>query len=382
MDFHLSDEQRDIVKAARDFARGEFPGRAREFDQEETFDQDLWRQACELGFVGVFLPEEYGGGGYGFFEHSLICEEFWRVDPGIGQAILSCTFGSEALLFFGSPKQKQRYLPPLVQGRAVIAAAITEADAGSDPSAAATMAELRGEEWVVNGSKMFITNGTLADYVLIFCLTDPDNPSRHRRHSMLIAETDRPGYEATKIRGKLGIRASDTAEVSFRNLRLPKENLVGRRGEGFRQLMSFFNWTRLHICAQGVGVAQGALDLTVRHVKNRRQFGQPLASFQAVQFTVAEMATRIEAARALYHKAAWLADQGQVEPKLIAAAKYLAGGTAVWVTGEAVQLHGGYGFIDEYDVQRFYRDAKIVEIYEGTREMEKLIVARNVLGPW
>ncbi len=380
MDFTLNKEQQDIIKAAREFALGEFPDVAQEFDRNESFDLNIWKKACELGFVGVFIDEKYDGAGYGFLEHCLINEEFWAVDPGMGQAILSTTFGSEILGLFGSQEQKESVLPQLVSGQAIMGTAITEPDAGSDVTGATTSAVREGDEWVINGSKMFATNGNLAKYIVVFCLTDPENPSRHARHSFILVPTDTPGYESTKIYGKLGIRASDTAELSFNNVRVPVENLVGREGEGFHELMAFFNRTRLHICAQAVGLARAALDESVRHTKQRRQFGATLASFQVTQFKIAEMATHIRAARNLYYEAAWSVDQGKIDHGLIAMAKWFSAEMAVRCSDEALQMHGGYGFIDEYKVQRLYRDAKILELYEGTKEMEKTIVSRSVLG--
>jgi len=380
MDFTLSREQQDIQRAAREFALGEFPDRAQEFDRSETFDLDIWRKAAELGFVGVFIPEEYGGAGLGFFEHSLITEEFWAVDAGMGNAVLTATFGAELLMLFGTEEQKQTYLPPLVGGEAITGTAITEPDAGSDVTGARTTAVLEDDEWVINGSKMFITNGTIADFLLVFCNTDPDNPDRHARHSFIVVETNRPGYEANKLHGKLGIRANDTAEVAFNNVRVPAGNLVGEEGKGFKELMGFFNLTRLHVSAMGVGIARAALEESINHIRKRHQFGVPLASFQVNQFKVAEMATRIRAARNLYYEAAWLADHGRIDHGLIAMAKWFCGETGVRAADEALQMHGGYGYIDEYKVQRIYRDAKIVEIYEGAKEVEKTIVAKTLLG--
>jgi alkylation response protein AidB-like acyl-CoA dehydrogenase len=380
VDFTLNEEQKDIVSAAREFALGEFPERALEFDREETFDLNLWKKACELGFVGVFIDEAYEGAGYGFFEHCLITEEFWAVDPGIGQAILSTTFGSELLGLFGSESQKREVLPQLVAGEAIMGTAITEPDAGSDVTQAATTAVTDGEEWVINGSKMFATNGNLAKYMLIFCQTDPENPSRHNRHSFFLVPTDTAGFNATKIRGKLGIRASDTAEISFNNVRVPLENLVGERGEGFRQLMAFFNRTRLHIAAQAVGLARAALEESVRHTRGRVQFGSAIADFQGTRFKIAEMATKIRASRNLYYEAAWAVDRGKIDHGLIAMAKWFSAQMAIYCADEALQMHGGYGYIDEYKVQRLYRDAKILEIYEGTKEAEKIIVANTILG--
>ncbi|MBN1105830.1 MAG: acyl-CoA/acyl-ACP dehydrogenase [Deltaproteobacteria bacterium] len=380
MDFELTKEQKDIQKAAREFALGEFPEKAQEFDRNETFDPAIRKKACDLGFVGVFIDEAYGGAGLGFFEHCLITEEFWAVDAGMANAVITSTFGAELLQLFATEEQKKRYLPPLVAGEAVIGTAITEPDAGSDVTMAGTTAVKEGEEYIINGSKMFITNGTIANYLNVFCLTDPDNPERHRRHSFFVVETDRPGYEANKLHGKLGIRANDTAEVSFSNVRVPASNLVGTLGHGFKELMAFFNLTRLHICAMAVGIARAALEESIRHTKKRVQFGVPLASFQVNQFKVAEMATMIRAARNLYYEAAWLTDRGKMDHALTAMAKWFSGQMAVHCADEALQMHGGYGYIDEYKVQRIYRDAKIVEIYEGTKEVEKLIVARSLLG--
>jgi len=380
MDFTLSKEQRDIQKAAREFAMGEFPDRAQEFDRNETFDLDIWRKACDLGFVGVFIPEEYGGAGLGFFEHCLITEEFWAVDAGMANAVLTATFGAELLGLAGSEEQKRVWLPPLVGGKAIMGTAITEPDAGSDVTGARTSAVKDGNEWVINGSKMFITNGDIADYLLVFCATDPENPDRHRRHSFIMVETDRPGYEANKIHGKLGIRANDTAEVAFTNVRVPADNLVGNEGDGFKDLMGFFNLTRLHVAAMGVGIARAALEESITHIKKRHQFGVALSSFQVNRFKIAEMATRIRAARSLYYEAAWMADQGRMDHGLIAMAKWFCGQVGVMCADEALQMHGGYGYIDEYKVQRIYRDAKIVEIYEGAKEVEKTIVANTILG--
>jgi len=380
MDFELTEEQRDIIRAAREFAEGEFPEIARECDQKEEFPRHLWKKACQLGFVGVYINEEYGGAGLGFLEHCLITEEFWRVDPGIGQSILTATFGSEMVQLFGTENQKKALLPPLVRGEAITGAAITEPDAGSDVASVATRAVPEEGEYIINGSKSFTTNGTTANFIQVLCLTNPEAESRHQRHSVITVETDREGFEATPLKNKLGIRASDTAELTFSDVHVPRENLVGTEGEGFHQFMVFFDYTRPQICAQGVGLAQGAMEMAIKHVRERRQFGKPLASFQATRFKIAEMATRIEAARNLYHKATWMLDRGKRDSKLIAMAKWYSGELAVRVADEALQLHGGYGYIGDYDIERFYRDAKIVEIYEGTKEIEKIVIARSILG--
>ncbi len=380
MDFALTDEQKDIVKAAREFAEGEFPDYMEESDENEVFPRALWKKGCELGFVGVFIKEEYGGPGLGYLEDALISEEFWRVDPGCGLSVLAATFGAQLVQLFGSEEQKKRYLRPLVEGKAIMGSGITEPDAGSDVAGAATTAVLDGDDYIINGNKMFITNGSIADYVNILCVTNPDEKNRHRRHSVIVVETDREGFEANKLKGKLGIRASDTAELTLSNVRVPKENLIGTPGNGFKQFMEFFNVTRVHVCAQAVGAAQGALEKAIAHVKSRKQFGQYLGAFQANQFKIAEMATRIEACRTLYWRAAWLLDNGIPDHRLVAMAKWFCGETAVYVANESLQIHGGYGYLREYGVEKYYRDAKILEIYEGAKEIEKIVVARAILG--
>ncbi len=375
----LTSEQKDIVKAAREFAEGEFRDRAREFDEKEEFDMAIWKRAAENGFIGCFIKEEYGGMGLGFLEHSLITEQLWRVDPGCGQALCALSFGSEMIQQFGTEEQKKKYLPPIPAGEAIIASAITEPDAGSDVTMIKTRAEKKGDKFIINGSKMFITNGCTAHYALVYALTDPAAKNAHNRHSVILVETSTPGFEATKIHGKMGIRASNTAELSFSNVEVPVENVIGKEGRGFYQLMDFFNKTRNHVAAQGVGVAQGALEMAISYVKKRKAFGGTLSKLQGVQFKIAEMATRIEAARSLYWRAAWLLDHGKLDPALVSMAKWFAGETAVYVANEALQLHGGYGYIAEYDIQRFYRDAKIVEIYEGSKEVEKAVIASELL---
>jgi acyl-CoA dehydrogenase len=380
MDFELTGRQKQIRLTAREFAEGEFPEIAREYDRREEFPRDLWKKACVLGFIGVFIKKEYGGLGLGFLEFAMVMEEFWRVDPGCGNILLTA-FGSELIQLYGTEEQKLRYLPPLTRGKAIMGTAITEPDAGSDITAILTLARKDGNEYVINGSKQFITNGSIADYLVVFCLTHPEAESRFKRFGTIIVETDRPGFGALKLTGKLGIRASDTAEIRFSDVRVPKENLIGEKeGEGFSQIMQLFNINRVIAASQGVGVAQGALDKAIKHVKQRKQFGQPIGAFQATQFKIAEMATWVEAARALCYKAGWMLDQGKVDQKLISMAKWIAGEVGVKVANDALQLHGGYGYIADYDIERFYRDAKIVEIYEGTKEIEKNTIARELLG--
>jgi acyl-CoA dehydrogenase len=380
VDFQMTKEQRDIRQAARDFAEKEMRDIAQEYDQKEEFPKELWKKACELGFVGVYLNEAYEGPGLGYLEAALIMEQFWRVDPGCG-CILMAAFGSELIQNFGTEEQKRKYIPPVPKGEAIMGAAITEPDAGSDIFGVSTSAVKESDAYVLNGTKMFITNGSIADYLLVFCLTHPEAKSRYDRYSFFIVEKNRPGFQANKLHGKLGIRASDTAEIVLSNVKIPKENLIGEKeGEGFRQVIDLFNINRVLAASQGVGVAQGALDQAIAHVKKRQAFGQPIGKFQAIQVKLAEMATMVEASRLLTYQAAWLIDRGTKDPRLIAMAKWLSGETGVRVTDDALQLHGGYGYLNEYAIERFYRDAKIVEIYEGTKEMEKMTIARQLLG--
>ncbi|MFZ0449155.1 MAG: acyl-CoA dehydrogenase family protein [Desulfatiglandaceae bacterium] len=380
MEFRLTKEQEDIKRAAQEFAEGEIKEIAKEYDQREEFPKELWKKACELGFVGVYIDEAYEGPGLGYFEASLIMEQFWRVDPGCGCVLLTA-FGTELIQNFGTEVQKKKYIPPIPRGEVIMGAAITEPDAGSDIFGITTSAVKDGQEYEINGSKMFITNGSIADYLAVFCLTNPEAESRYDRYSFFIVEKDRPGFEANKLKGKPGIRASDTAEIVLSHVRVPKENLIGEKeGQGFAQVMDLFNINRVLAASEGVGVAQGALEQAIAHVKRRKAFGKAIGNFQTTRMKLAEMATMIEAARLLTYQAAWLMDHGKSDTKLVAMAKWLAGETGVRVTDDALQMHGGYGYINDYDIERFYRDVKIVEIYEGTKEMEKMTIANQLLG--
>jgi alkylation response protein AidB-like acyl-CoA dehydrogenase len=258
--------------------------------------------------------------------------------------------------------------------------AITEPDAGSDTLAASTLAVKEGNEWVINGSKVMIGNGTKGTFMLIFALTDPEAESRAKRHSIFIVETDRKGYKAEPMHGKMGLRCSDTAAIYLNNVRIPEENLLGKRGNGFHQLMAFFDRSRAYVSAHGVGLAQGSLDMAVKHVRDRKQFGKPIGSFQGVQFKIADMAVKIELARNIMYKAAWLLDNGTPDTNVTAMAKMYSARIAVEVVDEALQLHGGYGYFNDYDIERFYRAAKVLEIYEGAKEIEKMIIGRTIIG--
>ena len=380
MDFEPSNRQKQIRMAVREFAEGELAPIAQECEVKEEFPQDLIKKAAQLGFIGVFFKKEYGGLGLGYSEHAIILEEFWRVDPGLAQVLSQPIFGSEQLLLFGTEEQKKKYLPPLARGEWVTGFSITEPEAGSDAASVMTSAVKDGEDYVINGNKVMISNGSVANFLLVFCLTHPDAPSKSKRHSVLLVETDRPGFKADKIHGKMGVRASDTANIYFNNVRVPKENLVGIEGNGFIQLMRFLDHSRVAVASHGVGLAQGALEQAIAYVKKRKQFGQAIGAFQATQMKIAEMATLVETARSLVQKAAWHLDKGNPSTQLSAMAKWWACNSAVRVVDEALQLHGGYGYIGDYPIERFYRAAKLLEIYEGTREIQKLAISRRILG--
>lgn len=380
MDFEPSNRQKHIRLAVREFAEGELAPIAQECEVKQEFPREILKKAAQLGFIGVFFKKEYGGLGLGYMEHAIILEEFWRVDPGLGQVVGQAIFGSEQLALFGTEEQKKKFLPPLARGEWVTGFSITEPEAGSDAAAVITSAVKDGQEYVINGNKVMISNGSAAHFLLVFCLTHPDVPSRSKRHSVLLVETDRPGFKADKIRGKMGVRAADTANIYFNNVRVPTENLVGIEGNGFVQLMRFLDHSRVAVGAHGVGLAQGALEQAASYVKKRKQFGQAIGAFQATQIKIAEMATLVETARSLVQKAAWSLDKGNPNTQLSAMAKWWACNVAVKVVDEALQLHGGYGYIGDYPIERFYRAAKLLEIYEGTREIQKLTIARRILG--
>ena len=380
MSFSLTKEQIDIQRAAREFAEGEFRPIARELDAKEMFDDRLWKKAANLGFLAVFVDEKYGGLGLGYLEQCLIVEEFARVDLGIAHAIESTFFGTQLIQLAGSEKQQERYLPPICRGEMRMGVAITEPDAGSDVTSVTTAAIKENDEYVINGNKIFITNATLADFLIVLCVTNPDHPKKHERFSTILVETNRTGYEANAFHGKLSLRSSNTGEVAFKNVRIPQENLLGKEGRGFYNIMEFFNRTRVQVAALGVGTAQGALDKAVAHVRRRQQFGNPLASFQMIQGKIAEMVTMTEAARSICYRAASMLDSGAADPALSSMAKWYCAEVAVKVADEAIQLHGGYGILEEYDVAHYWRNAKVLEIFEGSKEIEKIIIGKKILG--
>ncbi|EMA03619.1 acyl-CoA dehydrogenase family protein [Haloferax denitrificans] len=381
MDYSLSDEQRAIREEVRRFAENEIAPVAGEYDEAETYPADVVREASKMGLTGAHFPVEYGGVGYTSLENAIVTEELFSVDPGIGLCITSAGFGAEAIISFGTDDQKERYLPPITDGESVMGAAISEPQAGSDVTSVRTRAEKDGDEWVINGSKMWITNGSVGDYFVVMCRTDPDADDRYAGFSQIIVEADRDGFSADKITGKMGIRASDTAELVFDDVRVPAENLVGTEGMGFLQLMEFFDETRTAVAAQAVGIAKGACERALDYAREREQFGRSIGDFQAIQHKLAEMHTATEAARQLTYKSAWSVDNDEGQLTTLASmAKEFASNVATDVADEAVQIHGGAGFVNDHDVERLYRDAKITQIYEGTSEIQKNIIARELLG--
>lgn len=381
MDFELSRSQKEIKKAAKDFARGEFGKElVLELVKKHEFPNKIWRKAADLGFIGIHFPEEYSGQGLGILENILVAEEFCSGDSSIGSALILSSFASECILRFGSDELKEKVLPPIAEGKMLSGGAFTEPDHGSDLTLMDTTAVKESDEWIVNGSKIFITNGGLAGFYTVLCQTDPDADPTYRGMSMLLVEADRKGVSTMDVGEKMGIHLMPTAEVIFKDVRVPSSHLIGKEGRGFYQVLEFFDESRILIAAQALGIAQGAFDRALAYVKQREQFGKKIAQFQVTQHKLADMATKIELARLITYKAAWNFDQGRIDPKLTSMAKMFAARAAVEVADEAMQLLGGYGYMAEYEVERFYRDAKITEIYEGTREIQKNTIASAVIG--
>jgi alkylation response protein AidB-like acyl-CoA dehydrogenase len=381
MDFELTREQKDIQKAAIEFTQGEFDKeKILEWEQTHTFPKEIWKKACKLGFIGIHFPEEFGGQGYGVTENILIVEEFCRKDSGVGIALSLSDFSSEVVLRFGNHEQKKKYLIPVAKGEFISAGAYTEPDHGSDITLMSTTASKQADSFVINGTKTFITNGCLADFFIVLCQTDPNAKPPYRGQCTILVDKGTKGLEATEITPKMGIRMTSTAELAFSDVKVPLTQLLGKENKGFYQVLEFFDESRIEIAAQALGIAQGAFERALDYTKQREQFGRKLVDFQITQHKLADMATKIETARLLTYKAAWNFDQKRIDPKLTSMAKMFAARTAVEVADEAIQLFGGYGYITEYEVERFYRDAKITEIYEGTKEIQKNTIASALIG--
>jgi alkylation response protein AidB-like acyl-CoA dehydrogenase len=375
LNFELDSEHELVRSTVREFAQERVAPLAEELDRESRFPTELVAGMAELGLMGMTIPEEYGGAGADTLAYAIAVEELTRVDSSVAITMAAHhSLGTLPIFYFGTEEQRRRWLPKLASGTQLAAFGLTEPDAGSDAGATRTRAELRDGEWVVNGSKIFITNaGTeLTGCVTITARTDEDEISN------IIVPNGTPGYEISKPMKKLGWRASDTRELSFKDAKVPEDHLLGPRGQGFHQFLEILDGGRISVAAMGVGLAQGAYDLAFAYARERRQFGQPIAKFQAVQFALADMATEIEAGRNLVYKAAWLKDDNRDFALAAAQAKLYTGELSNRVVNAALQIHGGYGYMDEYPISRLYRDQKILEIGEGTNEVQRMVIARHL----
>ncbi len=373
MKFELSEEQKLLREAVREFAEKEIRPKAKYYDEKGEYPWEILRKAAKLGYVGADIPEEYGGSGLDYLSCAIISEELARGDSSVGSAIATATLGCPMVKYFGTDEHKEKYLVPVTKGETTSAIAITEPDAGSDVASIKCKATRVEGGWLLNGTKTFITNGSISDWVVILAKTKPEE--RYKGISAFIVETSWQGYEARRIK-KMGLNCHDTAEIYLKNVFVPEGNLVGTENAGFYQLMRFFNESRVGVAAIQLGMAVGAFEMALEYAKQRKAFGKPLAEHQAIQFKLADMWKDIEAARLLTYKAAWLIDRGNPNPALSSAAKLFASEVAVKVTYEAVQIFGGYGYSKEYDIERYFRDARVGTIYEGTSEIQRIIISR------
>jgi alkylation response protein AidB-like acyl-CoA dehydrogenase len=386
MEFSLSDEQQQLRKTVREFAEGEIRPHVMEWDEVSKFPSEIIPKLAEMGFLGVIFPEKYGGAGMGYIEYAIIIEELSRVDGSVGIIVAAHnSLCSNHIYKFGSEAQKQKYLVPLAQGKKLGCWSLTEPEAGSDAGGTRTTAKKSGESWIMNGAKTFTTNGHYADVCVGMAVTDASKKSHGI--SAFLVEKGTPGFRPGKKENKLGLRASDTSEVIFSDCKIPLDNLLGKEGEGFINSLQILDGGRISIASLGLGMAQGAYECALKYAQQRKQFGKAIAEFQAIQFKLADMATEIEAARLLTYQAAWLADRaiaaGNYDARFTresSMAKLYAGEVAVRVANEAVQIHGGYGFIKDYPAEKFYRDVKLCTIGEGTSEIQRLVIARQLLG--
>ncbi|HEY1470189.1 MAG TPA: acyl-CoA dehydrogenase [Candidatus Acidoferrum sp.] len=380
MDFTFTDEQKHLRKSVREFAEGEIAPHVMEWDECSHFPLELLPKLGEMGLLGVIFPEEYGGAGLGYIEYATVIEELSRVDGSIGLTVAAHnSLCSNHIYKFANEEQKRKYLVPLAHGQKLGAWSLTEPEAGSDAGGTRSTAVRDGKHWVLNGAKTFTTNGHFADICVAMAVTDKSKDSHGI--SAFILEKGMPGFKPGKKENKLGMRASDTSEVIFSDCRVPAENLLGPEGEGFTSSLKILDGGRISIAALALGMAQGALEAATSYAKQRKQFGQPISEFQAIQFKLADMATEVEAARLLVYQAAWLADRKDVRfTRESSMAKLFASEVAVRVANECVQIHGGYGFIKDYPAEKYYRDVKLCTIGEGTSEIQKLVIARQLLG--
>jgi len=378
MEFKLTEDQKMVQKLARDFAEKKLAPTVSERDHKEEFSRELTNEMGEMGLTGICFPEEYGGSGGDVMSYILAVEELSKADDGVG-ITLSATVSLCAwpIFAYGTEEQKQKYLVPLAEGEKLGAFGLTEPNAGTDASGQQTVAVLDGDDYILNGSKIFITNAGEAETYVIFAMTDKSKGMKGI--SAFIVEKDMPGFSFGKKEHKMGIHTSLTNELVFQDVRVPKENLLGKLGEGFKIAMSTLDGGRIGVAAQALGIAQGALDHAIKYSKERVQFGKPIASNQAIAFMLADMATKVDASRLLIYRAAYLKDQGLSYSKEAAMAKLFASDSAMSVTTDAVQIFGGYGYSREYPVERLMRNAKITQIYEGTNQVQRMVISGSIL---
>lgn len=378
MNFELTKEQEMTRRMVRDFAEEKIKPRAIEIDVEAKFPEDIFKDMGELGLLGIPFPEQYGGVGGDTITYALAVEEIGRVCGSTGLSYAAAvSLGASPIYYFGTEEQKEKFLKPLAEGKALGSFGLTEPNAGSDAGGTMTTARLDGDEYVINGEKCFITNASYAQQIIVTAVTGKDDRGKNII-SAIIVPTDTPGLTITDNYDKMGVRGSNTAEIVLEDVRVPKENLLGDPEKGFKQFLYTLDGGRISIAALGVGIAQASLDKALAYAKERKQFGQPLTKFQAIQFKLADMAMEIELARNMVMKAAWLKDQGKNFTKEAAYAKLFATETAFRAANQAIQIHGGYGYMREYEVERYLRDAKLLEIGEGTSEIQRIVIARQL----
>ena len=378
MDFELSQDHKVLKDTVRDFVVNEIAPIAIEIDEKHEIPDSLVKKLGEMGFLGAYTPEEYGGSSLDILSYILVVEEISKACASTSVLVSAHTsLATDPILYFGNNEQKKRYLPLLASGKRIGCILLTEADAGSDVAAISTTYKEDGDQYVANGSKLFVTNGAYRGLGILFA--SKDKTLKHKGLSAFVVDLESPGIELLKNEEKLGIRGSYTSAFAFDNVRIPKENLLGKEGDGFKIAMETLNGGRIGIAAQALGIAEGAFDKTVEYSGVRKQFGKPLSAFQAIQFKLADMATKIETSKLLVYKAAWLKDNNKTNAMESAMAKMYASETSTYVTNQALQIHGGYGYIKEYEIERMYRDAKITEIYEGTNEVQRIVVAKMLL---
>ena len=378
MDFSLTEDQKMLRTMVRDFAEKELEPIAAQIDEEASYPAESIKKMAELGLMGIPFPEEYGGSGGGAVGFAIAEEELSRVCASTGTIyFVTAGLAGQPLYMFGNEEQRQRFVVPVAKGEKIACFALTEAGAGSDPAVMETTATRQNGGYILNGTKLFITNGAEADIIVVFATIDKS--LGYRGVTGFIVEKSTPGFSVGKLEHKLGIRASSTAELIFEDCFIPEENRLGNEGKGFRLALEAIDASRISIAAQAVGIAQGAFDKCLAYAKERQQFGQPIANFQAIQWMLADMATQIDAARLLTYRAAYLEDNNLPFVKEAAMAKVFAAETAMSVTTKAIQIYGGYGYIKDYPLERYFRDAKITEIYEGTSEMQRMTIARSLI---